>query len=74
LARVATEDYDDPRAIKQKMLKEARELLKRAEVRAEQLALEGSRDHSAAWLTATGTGMRPAIIPSISSRSLDDRR
>jgi hypothetical protein len=32
-ARVAAEDYDDPRAIKQleKMLKEARELLKRAE-------------------------------------------
>jgi hypothetical protein len=32
-ARVAAEDYDDPHAIKQleKMLKEARELLKRAE-------------------------------------------
>ncbi len=32
-ARIAAEDYDDPRAIKQleQMLKEARELLKRAE-------------------------------------------
>jgi hypothetical protein len=43
-------------------LKESRELLQGAEERAEQLALEGSRDHSAAWLSGTH----------IKSRQLDE--
>jgi hypothetical protein len=46
-ARVAAEDYDDPRAIKQ-LEKMCPRAVETGGDRAEQLALEGSRDHSAA--------------------------